>query len=82
MSDRNSSTHSNLIFDSEYSGVRHRYGLTHPRSQSIGGMPKGFIIHSRRDDPRYDYGIVDYPTKLDDDTADRFGMEYVGQIGG
>lgn len=68
-----------LIFDDMYLGPRWRYGMTY-RSPAGGGIPRGFIIQSRRDDPQFSFGTIDYPFALPDEQVTAYQLTALGKV--
>lgn len=65
------------IFDDEYKLTRYTYGLNRRPLGAYGGVPAGFIVFSNREDPRYNFGTVDYPFALTDEQVARYEMTLV-----
>jgi len=58
-------SHPKPPFDDEYTGPRWTYGLS-LRPFSGAGVPKGFIVFSHRDHPRFRHGTIQFPFELTD----------------
>ncbi|MEI6870889.1 MAG: LPD5 domain-containing protein [Verrucomicrobiota bacterium] len=65
-----------LLFDKEYTGPRHTYGLRN-RPLATGAQPKGWIIDSLREHPDFRHGTVQYPRELTKDELYSYEMEPV-----
>ena len=65
-----------LIFNEEYDGPRHTYGMKH-RPPGYGNIPKGFIIGSDKPHHKFTYGTIDYSVPLTQHEKDSYELTSV-----
>lgn len=66
-----------VLYHDTYSGPRWSYGLTY-RPLGLATVPKGWIVFSHRQDPRFAFGVLDWPRELTPDEIEAFELVWAG----